>query len=225
MATLAQIRTKVRDRAGIDAANPLFTDTLLTALINASLAEVSTLADWYWLYATQNIALVAGQATYAPSSTVTRIRYASFVDSDGDTHPLDAYRLQDFAHLDDSTGGCPEAFAVEGSTIHVAPKPVAADLPATLRLGVVIPEPVLVADGDTPLLPDHYVDLALVACAAHKAAVRSQNNDMIVALTAEKVTAWEVMRDQARLHLAAPRVQIGREWPSSTRRRAYRTGT
>lgn len=211
--TLATLRTKVQERAGIDADDSLFPASVLTSLINAALAEVATLFDWPWLHEVQTSALVADQADYTPTGVVTRIKYATVVYPDGEETSLDAWRRQDTPHYFSGVPGCPRAYSEEGGTITLHPTPTSGDVPADLRLGLVVAEPALVADADSPLLPDHYVDI-LVAAAAHKCAIRAQNETMMVALASEKATWFQVMRDQNRRHLAPPRVQVTRDWYS-----------
>jgi hypothetical protein len=210
VATLLTLRDEARTAAGVDAADPLHSDTNLTRDINASLAKIATLGDPWWLHAERTAALVADQAEYALAADVTRVRWVLLEEAKR-TEALSAYRRQEMDSFQDMAAGRPWGYSADGAVVRVGPKPASSILPATLRIGVVIAEPRLVNTTDVPKLPDHYTD-AIVTAAGYRAAIRSQNAEMAALLRGERDEWFLVIKDNMRRHLAAPRMQVRREW-------------
>lgn len=210
MATLLELRPRVRDAAGIHADDGMHPDSAIDRDINSTLQKLSTLGDPWWLLEERTIDVVADQHEYAVGADVVRVRWASLEEA-ADTTILPVRRRSELGRFRDEAAGKPEYYATDGATIYLAPKPAASILPATLRTGVVLAEARLAVDGDTPKLPDHYSD-ALVAGAAYRAAIRANNPEMAAMLRGERDEWFLVLRDNMRRGLAAPRIRITREW-------------
>lgn len=146
--TLADIRLKVRDRGAFSATDTKLTNAVLDRAINAALAQVSREADWQWLRTSATLTSIVGTADYAVPAGW--IRTASLNDIETGT----ALVRRPVRVLDrDVNQGQPHYYALEGSSITLGPTP--SDV-RSYKHRYVREEPTLVADGDTPLIPEGY---------------------------------------------------------------------
>lgn len=157
------MRTAVRTRMGVPAADAFYTDAVLTDLLNEALFSVSSENDWPWLRATETINTVSGTSIYTPAANWNRTK--NLVISGYE--PLVWVSENE---LDVITGsGAPERFTMNGDTIEMKPIP---DGVYAVTHRYWRNETILSADGDTPAMPAsfHYSIVAFAAYLAHNRA-------------------------------------------------------
>lgn len=169
--SLATIRTAVSQRAGIPSTDPKY-DTI-DDRINEALhgLELYMGGEWDWLYdevtttTTANVETItfAALATAAGADGVRRIRYVEVAYGDS-WAPLGRESLRTLRnHYQGATTASDlRHYTAEGQKLYLFPTPSAA---ISIRVGLVVTEPDLSADGDEPLLPAIY-HRTLIAAAA-----------------------------------------------------------
>jgi len=157
---LAEIRTRVRDRAGLTTTDTLVTEAVLTRIINAGLNTLALEADWPWLRVKTDLTTVAGQAEYDPPALW--LRTISLTHSDTG-EPLARRHVKVLDRIPATSTGRPFQYAVDGGkiTLRYTPNGV-----LTLVHRYVKSEPTLVDADDTPLLPEAYGQGLIEWCAA-----------------------------------------------------------
>lgn len=170
--TLIQLRTAVEDHGfGTDLASQQ------TTWLNEEYRNVSGMRRWKWLEATTTAATVAGTSAYTPVATDIRnydaVRAA---DSQGNEVYLDPRptqwvreQLQRYPLVVDRAP--PRYWARWAGQIILYPIP---DAVYTLTIDYVRNVTAMVADGDTPSIPEAYDDI-LVWGAVARSAVRQNN--------------------------------------------------
>lgn len=150
---LIEIRNSVKRRAGLGDTDPLFTDTVMTALVNDSLRRVSVRQDWPWLEATGTTPTVAGTETLAGLPAFRKVRWLRWEDRE-----LPFTTQRDRADWYGESGA-PERYTEEAGSVIMLPKP---DAVYTVGYGIIKDkDTVLVADSDTPLIPDWAIELVI----------------------------------------------------------------
>lgn len=165
MATLLQIRTKVRERLNEPSAR-FFSDVQLTNWINEGAGDIARRTET--LLTSGTVSLIANQQQYAAPVDVQRIhRMEAEMTGDTRVHVLE-YR--DFNNMDevwwarqkDTVGHHPYYYTLWGFppslTITVYPTP---DTNGTLRIFYYKTPTVAVADGDTIQVPGGWEDLVV----------------------------------------------------------------
>lgn len=149
---LSDIRDTVRRRAGIGDTDPLFTDTVMTALVNDSLRRVSVRQDWPWLDTAGSANTVAGTETLTLPS-FRKVRWLRWEDREV-TYATNRDRADWY---DES--GAPERYTEEAGSVILLPKP---DAVYAIAYGIVrAGETVLAADADVPLIPDWAIEMVI----------------------------------------------------------------
>ena len=198
MATLAELRNRVRDRYGILPTDTGLTDAVLTSMVNSALRQISLESDWPWLVASPNTIITApGLGDYPLPENFLRVIDVS--------NPSDGYRLArvPIATIDTYTAdrqSRPRWYAITGNTLALAPIP---DQVYTLQVRYYQTENTLVAPTDTPRIPDAY-DEGVVDMTAYYAFIAARQPEK--AATAQSAyNAWlarirdNVNRDQTPL--------------------------
>jgi len=165
--TLATLRTSVRERLGVPSDDSLFTNAVLTALINDALQIVSSEADWYWLEKQENLSLVNGTSAYTVASDCTRT--INVEDPTGIA--LARKPVDELVSMSTATAGVVRFFSPYGLKLEFRPVPNTSITVVHRYLGG---ETALSADGDTPLMPAQFQP-ALVEYAAYLAKMRVGN--------------------------------------------------
>jgi hypothetical protein len=140
----AALRAAVRNRMGNPADDALFTDGVVTDLVNAALHYLETEHDWAWLEAVETIATIAATGTYALAAT-----YGRSISLTSGGFPLKRVTVEELELLRDAAGP-PKMWAAYGNQLELVPVPTGV---ANLRHRFIRTEPDLAADGDTPLMP------------------------------------------------------------------------
>lgn len=179
---LTALRTAVRTRLGVPTNDALFTDTVVTSLINAALHAIETKHDWEWLEADETLATVASQTYVAPTDT-DWLRTISCTISG--RVPLERRTITELdLMLGDS--GTPRYWGVFNRKIELRPVPSAI---LSIKHRFVQAEPDLVSDSDTPLMPASF-HTSIVELAAHYGFRRSKNLPAAGAALSD-YQAWE----------------------------------
>lgn len=143
---LTDIRDEVRLRMNLNTADALFTDAVLTSLINMALRQISLQADWPWLEVQASANTVAGTETITLASDVRKVTSMQY-----EYREL-LYRQFRDRHLFYGITGLPAAFSEQADSYYIWPT---ADAVYTINYGYIIDtEPALVNDTDEPLVPD-----------------------------------------------------------------------
>lgn len=149
---LVDIRTSVKLRTGVGSTDPLFTDAVLNALINDSLRRVSVQQDWPWLEQTGTAATVAGTSTLTLPA-FRKVRWLRWEDREV---PFMNQRERSTYY---NETGAPEWYTEEAGSVILLPTPNAV---YSIGYGIIRDkDTVLVADGDSPLIPDWAVELVI----------------------------------------------------------------
>jgi hypothetical protein len=170
---LGELRTAVANRAGVRSTDPSY--DAIDDRINEALHSIETAmgGQWDWLYAesevattvdTETVTFDALAAGVTPTAEgIRRIRFVEYEYGDSwatiERETLQTARLY---YQGVSNGSVLARWAVEGLKLHVFPLPSAA---INLRVGVILMEPDLSDDTDSPLMPATYHRI-LVAAAA-----------------------------------------------------------
>ena len=201
---LQAIRTEVRDRSGVDSADGMAVDAVLTRLINSALREVANMRDWDWLKAEETITTVVGQTSYARNSAA-RVSTLLIDDQYSEVMRLVTPRAAaSYARYD----GRPMVWHVQAGSLIVYPKPSTV---RTLTHTYLRIEPALVDDTDVPIMPDYAIDLVIVK-AGLKVAARTDNTSQHRLLSQEEKDIIESLASGARRSKGAPIIDSRRDW-------------
>ena len=201
---LQAIRTEVRDRSGVDSADGMAVDAVLTRLINSALREVANMRDWDWLKAEETITTVVGQTSYARNAAA-RVSTLLIDDQYSEVMRLVTPRAAaSYARYD----GRPMVWHVQAGSLIVYPKPSTV---RTLTHTYLRIEPALVDDTDVPIMPDYAIDLVIVK-AALKVAARTDNTSQHRLLSQEEKDIIESLASGARRSKGAPIIDSRRDW-------------
>jgi hypothetical protein len=173
VSTLLQFRTAIAERIGVE-----LSPTALNRLVNFALKEVATVDQWPWLTNSTTFTTVADQAAYTLG--VTDVANIIQVSEVGGTvlDPLSLADADSYAY----NASLPIAFgdgayyALDGATIRIIPTPT--DASTTIRVRYMRTEPTLVADGDTPLMPEA-LDQMVVELASYQALNRFPEKHLV----------------------------------------------
>lgn len=190
---LVTMRSKVRERLGVPASDGLYTDTVLTSLINAALHYIESEADWGWLEAEATITTASADADYDLPA-----RYRStigVVNADG--FPLDKATAK-MHRLLRGASGVPKVWDVLGNQIRLAPTPNAILALTHIYVGGEVD---LAADGDEPTMPTVWHQ-AIVEYATYLAFRRWKSD----AEAGSALAAYETWVEQ--MKAKAPRVSV-----------------
>jgi hypothetical protein len=155
---LAQLRTEVGRRAGIDA-DPV----AVTQLLNDALATISADGPWPWMESKTTLTTVANQTDYTLPASLLTVRAVLVDGREADPIALadaDNYLNQDSPTLTFGTG---DLYSIRNSTLIILPAPASAG--KSIVVEYTATEPTLAGDSDTPLLPTpyHYIVAVLAA--------------------------------------------------------------
>lgn len=188
MADLAGLRQEVLSRLGLPANDAMAATADLNRAINAALTEYAVEFDWPWLALETTLTTVNGTRTSALPTRFVRALYAYVGDEE-----LEYRSMRDvIPYVGDSDQ--PRFYTGSAGSIVWVPTPNGA---YDVVFGYVQSEPVLTADGDTPLLPAPYHDYIVVK-AARKIATRLKDTEMVTLLRAEEQDWLRLMRGEAR---------------------------
>lgn len=176
MADLAGFRDEVLSRIGLPDDDGMAQPADLNRAINAALAEYAIEGDWPWLQAETTITTVAGTATAALPTDFVRAVSARIGDEEV------AYRAPGQVIYLANDRDQPRYYTGGIGVIQWVPTP---DSTYDIVLRYVQAEPVLVADGDEPLLPANYHDYITVK-AARKMAERLKDPQLLGILRASE---------------------------------------
>lgn len=178
---LSAFRAAVRTRGGWPTGDALYTDAVLTQLVNAAVAYIGTEHDWAWLEKQVTVNTAAGTNTYTPAADWQRT--ISVRHPDG--YQLKRVPIDELDLLTDASGP-PKVYANPGVSLVVAPTPSAI---IALSHRYIASEPDLVADADLPLLPARFHQ-AVVEYAAYLA-FRREGNAAEAGAALAAYTTWQ----------------------------------
>lgn len=184
----AEIITRVRDRAQLDANNSALTDPVLLRLINAGLQRLSLVADWPWLRATENNSLAAAAQQLTLPTGWLRTILLTHSDT---AEPLTRAHLKIVRRVLVTDTGRPSIYAADGSRVFIRRVPSAA---YTLIHDYVRSEPALASTAGVPLITDAYAQM-LVEWVAVKAFQKDRKMDEAVEAKADFFAAMKDARD------------------------------
>lgn len=194
---LTALETAVRTRLGVPSTDALYTNTVLDALINASLHQFASEADFSWLEASETISTSNGTQNYSVNANARRT--ISIKSSSGVV-----LKETSLDELDwwGAPQGDPRLFAFLGSSIYVVPVPVTGTTP-TLTHRYVRNEVDLSSGTDTPIVPTAYQQ-AIVEHAAYLAFRRAGNAQEAGAALAAYSRWVEVAKSHSNRDAASP---------------------
>ncbi len=166
--TLLTLRADVRERLGVPSDDSLYTDTVVTGLINDALNFVSTEADWWWLEKSETIAMSASTSAYTVASDCTRT--IAVVDAVG--VPLSRRGIDELGLMTTAESANVRFFASYGTKIEVRPVPNGT---FNLTHRYIGGETALSGDSDVPLIPAQFQPF-VVEYATYLARMRAGNS-------------------------------------------------
>jgi hypothetical protein len=170
---VSEYREAVRLAVGLAPQDAVLTDETCLWALNGALSTIATDKDWPWHYTEEAAATVEDQPTIPLPANHTR---TVFIVVD-ENEPLQTSTHIELSY-DRETTGVPRAYAAEANDIRLWPIP---DDAYDVIHAFYRSEPALLADTDTPLLPDAYSE-RLVLEAAIKVAVRTNNLSRLTTL-------------------------------------------
>lgn len=165
--TLLTLRASVRTRLGVPSDDALFTDAVLTSLINDALNYVTTEADWWWLEKQESLSLTSGVSAYAVAADCTRT--INVEDPTG--VPLQRKPIDELVAMTTAPIGYVRFFSPFGAKLEFRPVPSATIAVNHRYIGG---ETALAADTDLPLIPAQFQPM-LVEYAVYLAKMRAGN--------------------------------------------------
>ena len=201
---LTAIRDEVRNRAGMDSADAMLSDTVLNDFINAALREVNNMRDWDWSVINFDITTIVGTAAYArPVAARNTIR---IVDEDEGylLMPITADAATRYAGVT----GRPRFYYVEAGAIYFVPTPNSV---RTYNHYYYNSETTLSNDTDEPTIPDYAIDLVVIK-AALMATARMDNTSQHMLLRQAEKNLSESLQDDARRSKGSPVINTRRDW-------------
>lgn len=201
---LADLRSRVIARGSFNSSDAGLTAAAHNTHINAALKQIAAERDWPWLYTSETIAAVSGTAVYTPAAGWVRTDSLAHADT-GES--LAERQIQEIDRISGAMAGStsrPWAFALYGDQIVLGPVPAAV---LSIRHRYVRAEPVLVADGDLPLLPRAF-DEGAVEWAVQLGHAFTRQFDKAEAAAA-RYNAWlKTVQDSVRRARRPLRVQV-----------------
>lgn len=200
--TLAEIRTEVLETAGLASDDSRFPTATLNRIINRSLRNLSAEHDWPWNQDSETISTVAGTQAYTPAASwqkTLRLRYNS--------RDLSEYQSRDTAQYDEDTGS-PVGFFIERDLIHFVPTPNGVYAVEHVFSAT---ETTLSADGNTPNLPDRYIDWLVNLCLV-QVATRIRDMDLYSLADRERRRWTDIAADEARRSTGTGKIQARSDW-------------
>lgn len=186
---LQDIRTNLRDRLGVPDEDGLFTDTVLTRIINRAVQKVAGEWDWVWLEKLEAIATADGV-----SQNDVAANWESTVSLHTAPHPhLRMLTVEDMDYFGGEVQGRPKAFTDYGKVIQWYPVP---DGVYTFTHRYVAFETELSGDTDEPLAPEPWID-AIIEWAAHLCYRKTGNVQMAGAAQAAYTSMVDKMKTRA----------------------------
>lgn len=175
---LAQLRTAVYARLGVDDTDGMMDPTTINGFINDALNEIANERDWPWLQTSETITTTQGVDTYAPGSFNTTVPLPAWTATDGLRRGDDGRTMERMSptELDDrwdlDQQARPAEWAVYGEKLILRPTP---DGVYSILHRYYRAEVELAGDTDTPLLPVEFHPA--VAELATFIALRRDRND------------------------------------------------
>lgn len=150
--TLAQLRSKLRNRLNSKTTDTRLTDANLNEVINEALRLVSLDADWWWLETLHTLSVVTGQETYTVGTDIPSDYQRTVSITHVDTgEPLGHRRASELDRF--VIAGRPALYDSYGTTVVIKPTPNGS---FSLRHRYIRDESLLSSDSDTPLTPLEY---------------------------------------------------------------------
>lgn len=203
---LSDMRTAVRHRAGIDAADGMATDAVLDGFINGAIRQFAMMQDWDWNWASETINTVAGTDIYARAADARKTDIVANTTT-GDTLGQVSKR-QGLSYTDLGRTGPPRFWYVQGGQLHIVPIP---DRTYALKHIYVATEPTLSLDTDEPDIPDWAIDIVLVK-AAIMVTARTDNTSQQRLLEQEERDLLDNLDDEARRSRGSGSLDSRRDW-------------
>ena len=194
------MRTAVRTRLGVPAADTFFTDAVLTDLVNEALQAISTEVDWPWLEASTTFSTANGTATYTPTAGWMRTRSLCIDGYDG----MEWRSLTEVREIPTTVTGVPCIFNVNVEQLTLRPVPNGV---FTVTHDYIKVEPALALTSDTPLMPAQF-HYAIVSLACHLGHLRSGDVNRAVAAMADYQGWLKRMVDNRRRQTGGLRVRV-----------------
>lgn len=200
---LQDIRTEVRDVAGINSNDPKWTDTILNRYINAALQRISTRHDWWFLDEVATFNLVVGQENYALPSDHRKTRNLWISNYDlAYRQPKEWVLTQNYNHQ------IPVVYSIFHQELHLGPVPNSTEEVTHLYVKT---EPALVNDTDEPNLPTEYMDYLVSVCVM-RIAVSLKDQDLYSMAMNERDEWQRRADDDVRKTRANVRIATRRDW-------------
>lgn len=163
---LTALITAVRTRIGVPSTDAFYTDTVVTAEINAALQYITSLGDWEWLEKSETIATV--NATQSYNVAADAMRTIDVVDPNG--IPLARRNIDEIDFMGTATGSYTRFYAQNKNALVVFPIPNGV---WNLKHRYVASEPYLTGT-DTPLMTAQWQE-SLIAYSAYLLEQRAGN--------------------------------------------------
>lgn len=203
---LSDMRTAVRERAGLDSNDAMVPDTVVTGFINGALRQVAMMQDWDWNWSSETINTVVGTDTYARAADARKTDVVSNTTT-GDVLRQVSKRLG-LDYTDLGRTGPPRYWYVQGGQLVIVPIP---DQVYALKHVYVATEPTLVNDTDEPDLPDWAIDIVLVK-AAIMVTARTDNTSQQRLLEQEERDILDSLDDEAKRSRGSVAIDRRTDW-------------
>ena len=159
--TLDELRDAVRTRLGVPDTDAIFTDTVLTDLINEGLQYISNEEDWWWLEKTETLSLTDSIQAYDVAADCTR----TINVSDPTGIPLSRKGIDELLAMTTAQAAVVRFFAPYAGQLVFFPVP---NTSISVNHRYIGGEPALSGDSDTPLIPAQFqpalVDYVVYLC-------------------------------------------------------------
>jgi hypothetical protein len=147
--TLTDLIAGVRLRMNSYSTDTRLTDAVITGAINDAIRKITLEHDWFWLVPTPaTISTIAGTKSYSLPAAHLRTKNLVLTDT-GDA--LVQYPITDLDRV--VAEGRPQIYAIEGSTLYLAPTP---DAVYAIQHRYFQTETPLTSGSDTPLIPKEF---------------------------------------------------------------------
>lgn len=183
MANRQELRNRVYTRTGFDTADGMVTPTVVNDALNEALHFIETVAEWWWLMASETLTTVASTATVTPSSSSQRTKSLAFADGTGALARVSTAEIDQYP----AESAKPRVFAEQGLGLVLWPTP---DAVYSLTHRFITTEADLAQDDAEPLLPAGFHS-ALIDYASYLL-LRRVRDDERATRAFEGYQAWEL---------------------------------
>lgn len=206
-ATRIDLYNRITHRIGLPVTDGRMTTALVYQDIEIGQERLSAQSDWPWLTKRATFTTTPSLQTYALPSDHAKTLYFALLNLE--LIPTQSRALLDFINPDGSfITGTPQSFAIEGSTIFLAPIPGSI---FTITHVYQTPDAKLVDDVTQSLVPDQFTD-ALVTYCLYATALRLHDMRMMPLVQQARQDWLSVLKDHQTRSAVAPSIKKRKDW-------------